>query len=87
MVSELFACADFAVFPYRKISNSGSLFLSIEMKTPVIISNKGGVKELFKKYGDIGYLIEGNSKYELKSAIEVAFRNEAHFFSNIEKAK
>jgi glycosyltransferase involved in cell wall biosynthesis len=41
-----FRAADYSIYPYRRIANSGAIFLSYTFGVPVISCDKGGVREI-----------------------------------------
>lgn len=53
----LFRIADYTICPYREISNSGVLFMSLTFGVPLIISDKGGVRELIQSEPGTGILL------------------------------
>ena len=67
-----FGAADYSIYPYRYISNSGVLFLSLTFGIPVIISNKGGVKEIIKLEPESGILINNPTPENILNAIITA---------------
>lgn len=86
LVPRLFAAADFAIYPYRKISNSGVLHLAIDMMTPVIISDRGGVSELFDIYGALGILLKRADVSEISEAILRAYHERQDFSAALQSA-
>lgn len=67
-----FSAADYTIYPYRDISNSGVLFLTITMGVPTIIADKGGVKEVLALESDCGILLSDVTKQEIIKAIKKA---------------
>lgn len=53
-----FSAADVAVFPYRRILNSGSVFLSLTFGVPVLVPRLGSLEELAQSYPHMLYLYE-----------------------------
>lgn len=87
LVPGLFAAADFAIYPYRKISNSGVLHLAIDMMTPVIISDRGGVSELFDIYGALGILLKTAEVAEIREAVLQAYHERPDFSAALQSAR
>lgn len=82
----LFGAADYTIYPYRRIDNSGVLFMSITFGVPVIISNKGGVKEIIDLAPDVGILIDEPINEKIIDAITIA-RNKMDISTSMDKLK
>lgn len=42
-----FKAADYSIYPYRSIDNSGTAYLTLAFEVPTIMRNRGGVPEVF----------------------------------------
>jgi glycosyltransferase involved in cell wall biosynthesis len=95
-VQYYFRTANYTIYPYRDISHSGVLFLSITFGVPFIICNKGGIKEIVDLAPNAGILIEGVEEKDLLKAMEEAkeknnaleaikFLREQHRWENVEE--
>jgi glycosyltransferase involved in cell wall biosynthesis len=71
-VQYYFCASDYTVYPYRYISHSGVLFLSITFGIPFIVCNKGGVKEIVDLAPEAGILVEGEEEMNLLKAMKQA---------------
>jgi len=67
-ISLFFQAADICVFPFRDITNSGSLILALSLGKPVIAPRKGGVVEIVKP--EFGLLYDDDS--DLKEVLNKA---------------
>jgi glycosyltransferase involved in cell wall biosynthesis len=65
---------DIFVFPYRKISQSGVLLSILRYHKPIIVSNIGGLTEVFD-IGKIGWILKENTKEELRKVIKSIIKN------------
>lgn len=54
----LYSAADVAIFPYKDILNSGSVFLSLSFGIPVIVPKLGSLIELAERYPSLVYTYE-----------------------------
>jgi glycosyltransferase involved in cell wall biosynthesis len=68
----LFGAADYTIYPYRKISNSGVLFMSLTFGVPSIVSNKGGVREIIDLEPGAGILLDNPDAKNIVNAINLA---------------
>jgi beta-1,4-mannosyltransferase len=83
----LFGMAHYAIYPYRKISNSGVLFMAIQFLKPTIIADKGGIGEIFDEYGGLGILMADSNVESIKVAILDSISGERDAYSeNLKKA-
>lgn len=71
-VQDYFRAADYTVYPYREISHSGVLFLSITFGIPFIVSDKGGVGEFLDLAPDAGILIKDATESAVLMALKQA---------------
>lgn len=71
-VQYYFKAADYTVYPYREVSHSGVLFLSITFEVPFIVSDKGGVGEFLDIAPDAGILIKDPTTAEVLIALQQA---------------
>jgi glycosyltransferase involved in cell wall biosynthesis len=67
-VARYFAAADLLVLPYRRISQSGVLFLALSMGLPVVATNVGALPEVLQD-GDSALLVPPDSPRELAAAV------------------
>jgi D-inositol-3-phosphate glycosyltransferase len=67
-VTQYFAAADVLVMPYRRISQSGVLFLSLALGVPVIATAVGGLPEMLED-GETALLISAESTPLLTEAL------------------
>lgn len=70
-VPYFFCAADYTIYPYRQISNSGVLYMSYTFGVPTIISNKGGVKEVTDLAPETSILIDESSPENIIKAIKI----------------
>lgn len=66
---ELFGSSNFAVFPYRRVSQSGVLKLAFNYNLPVIVSNIGSFKEEVAE-GTNGFFFEVGNAENLADVME-----------------
>jgi glycosyltransferase involved in cell wall biosynthesis len=50
-VQYLFVASDFVVLPYRRILNSGTVFLALSFGRPVLVPDKGAMREQQERFG------------------------------------
>jgi beta-1,4-mannosyltransferase len=50
-VQHLFVASDFVVLPYRRILNSGTVFLALSFGRPVLVPDKGAMREQQERFG------------------------------------
>jgi glycosyltransferase involved in cell wall biosynthesis len=67
-VSTYFAAADVLVMPYRRISQSGVLYLALSVGLPVVAARVGGLPEMLRD-DDNALLVPPESPPELASAL------------------
>jgi glycosyltransferase involved in cell wall biosynthesis len=67
-VSRFFAAADTLVMPYRRISQSGVLFVALSLGVPVIGTRVGALPEILRD-GENALLVEPESPAELAHAL------------------
>lgn len=72
----LFSAADYSIYPYRRISNSGVLFMSLTFGVPTIISDRGGVREIINIEPEIGILMDEADNENIIKAINLAKKKE-----------
>lgn len=68
-VPYFYGAADYTIYPYRQIANSGALFLSFTFGVPSIISDKGGVKEVTSIVPETSILIKEPTIQNIIAAI------------------
>lgn len=67
-VSRYFSAADLLVMPYRRISQSGVLFLALSLGVPVLATSVGGISEMLEDESN-ALLIEPESTSSLARAL------------------
>ena len=67
-VRRYFAAADALVMPYRRISQSGVLYLALALDVPVVATRVGGLPELLRD-GESALLVPPESPGDLASAL------------------
>jgi glycosyltransferase involved in cell wall biosynthesis len=77
-----FKAADLLILPYRRIDQSGVLFLSYSFGLPVIAADVGDLSKNIIE-GITGYVFEAGSSNDLSNKINMYFESE--LFKNIEK--
>jgi len=85
-MAQYFSASDISVMPYRKISASGILILSLAYGKPVIVSNVGGFPE-YVINNQMGYIIPSNDKDALVIAIKKIFESENQIIVMGERCK
>ncbi|MGH6886495.1 MAG: glycosyltransferase, partial [Geminicoccales bacterium] len=50
-VQHLFVASDLVVLPYRRILNSGTVFLALSFGRPVLVPDKGAMREQQERFG------------------------------------
>lgn len=73
-IPNFFGAADYTICPYKRISNSGILFLSYTFGVPSIISDKGGVREVTDLVPETSILIKEPTTKNIIEAIREAKR-------------
>jgi len=73
-VQYFFRAADYTIYPYRQIANSGTIFLSLTFGIPIIVSDKGGVREVTDIVPETRILIEELTEENILVAIREAQR-------------
>lgn len=83
-----FSAADLNVLPYRSATQSGILSISLHFELPVVITDRGSLKELVEPY-DTGLVVREPNKGLLVNAIQTYFDKDLQntFRSNIRKMK
>jgi glycosyltransferase involved in cell wall biosynthesis len=71
-VPYFYGAADYTIYPYRHIANSGALFLSFTFGVPSIISDKGGVNEVTSIVPETSILIKEPTIRNIIAAIKEA---------------
>lgn len=71
-VQYYFRASDYTIYPYREVSHSGVLFLSITFGIPFIVSDKGGVSEILDLAPHAGVLINSNGEKDILAALDEA---------------
>lgn len=74
-VQYFFRAADYTIYPYRQISNSGTIFLSLTFGIPIIVSDKGGVREVTDIEPETRILIEELTEENILNAIRQSRKN------------
>lgn len=72
--STLLQVADIVVLPYIVISQSGVLLSALNERTPVIVSNVGGLTEPFT-IGNVGWILEDITTSSLQKCLEEIIEN------------
>lgn len=67
-----FKAADYTIYPYRRIDNSGPLYLTLTFAVPTIIRSAGGIPEILKFNPKVGITINHVDKVEIAQAIKKA---------------
>jgi glycosyltransferase involved in cell wall biosynthesis len=67
-----FKAADYSIYPYRRIDNSGVLFLTLTFSVPTIMRGAGGITEIFDLNPKAAILIDHADKHEIARAIKKA---------------
>ncbi|MFA7059647.1 MAG: glycosyltransferase [Pedobacter sp.] len=67
-----FKSADYSIYPYRRIDNSGPIFLTLAFGVPTIIRSAGGIPEVIKLNPKIAIEIGQTDKSEIAQAIRKA---------------
>ncbi|GGC48715.1 glycosyltransferase family 4 protein [Haloferax sulfurifontis] len=67
-VGQLFRQADVVVLPYKSGSQSGVLTIAYEYRTPVVVTDVGGLPEVVDN-GETGYVVPPNDSDALASSI------------------
>ena len=71
-VQYFFRAADYTIYPYRQIANSGTIFLSLTFGVPIIVSDKGGVREVTDIEPEARILIDELTEENIIDAIQRA---------------
>ena len=71
-VQVFFKAADYTIYPYRRIDNSGTLYLTLAFGVPTIMRGSGGVPEVVSLNPNIAVLLDRSDKHEIAKAIETA---------------
>ena len=71
-VQYFFRAADYTIYPYRQIANSGTIFLSLTFGVPIIVSDKGGVREVTDIEPETRILIAEPTEENIFHAIQQA---------------
>ena len=74
-VQYFFRAADYTIYPYRRIDNSGVLFLTYTFGIPCVVSNRGGVKEIAELEPEVCMLIDNPTVDNVADAIKAAMNN------------
>lgn len=82
-LNEVYEETDVAIFPYRKISQSGVLLSILSKRKPVLVSNIGGLTQPFE-VGDVGWILEKLSVLELEKKLNIIIKNQQKI-DNIKK--
>jgi glycosyltransferase involved in cell wall biosynthesis len=71
-VQTYFKAADYTIYPYRRIDNSGPLYLTLTFGVPTIIRGAGGIPEILKLNPNVAIVIDRADKNDIAQAIEKA---------------
>jgi beta-1,4-mannosyltransferase len=71
-VQNYFRAADFTIYPYRRIDNSGTLYLTLAFGIPTIMRGAGGVPEVACLNPKVAILLDQADKFETARAIQAA---------------
>lgn len=78
----LFAVSHYAVFPYRRVSQSGVLKLAFNYGLPVVVSNIGSFKEEIVE-GENGFFFNAGSAIDLANVLESLLKSHNNCYSKI----
>jgi glycosyltransferase involved in cell wall biosynthesis len=67
-----FKAADYSIYPYRRIDNSGPIFLTLAFGVPTIIRSAGGIPEVINLNPKVAIEIGHPEKSEIAQAIRKA---------------
>ena len=67
-IAEFLSSADVVILPYKRISQSGIVFLAYAFAKPVIATRVGGLPEAVE-HGKSGYIVEADNPGELAEAV------------------
>jgi len=76
-VEKYFVCADVIALPYRKIYQTGVLFLSLRFGIPVVATKVGALENYIEK--DIGIIAKSNSPEGFSEALNEYFNEQLVF--------
>jgi beta-1,4-mannosyltransferase len=69
-VQVYFNAADYTIYPYRRIGNSGPLYLTLAFGVPTIIRGAGGISEIIELNSKVAIQIGQPEKSEIAQAIQ-----------------
>lgn len=74
-VQNYFKAADVCVLPYKSATQSGIVQIAFHFRTPVIVTNVGGLSEMVSD-GETGLVLDSQDPVQLAGAIERFFREQ-----------
>jgi glycosyltransferase involved in cell wall biosynthesis len=67
-----FKAADYSIYPYRRVDNSGPIYLTLSFGTPTIIRGIGGIPEIVQLNPRVAIILDQADKEEIVRAISKA---------------
>jgi beta-1,4-mannosyltransferase len=67
-----FKAADYTIYPYRRIDNSGTLYLTLTFEIPTIIRGAAGILEIIKLNPNVAIVIDEPDAQNVADAIKKA---------------
>jgi glycosyltransferase involved in cell wall biosynthesis len=67
-----FKAADYSIYPYRRVDNSGPIYLTLSFGTPTIIRGIGGIPEIVQLNPRVAIILDQVDKEEIVRAISKA---------------